>query len=217
VKDYEQYLLVNIANEVGRWEVTDEQFKQSYEAAVQQIRNTGIRCPLVIDAAGWGRGENYLLNNARYLLDADPERNLIFSWHPWDPAGYKERPGSKQRINRAIDRSIEMDICFILAEFSRCELPFNCDRAPLLWEYMIEYATKKEIGWLVWSWYCCGREPDVHSITSDGIFGNWHNEPWGRKVTVDWQYSIKNTAVKPGFITEGDCLGTNAGNTKEDI
>ncbi len=210
IRDYEKYVLVNIANEVGRWEVTDEQFKDSYEAAVKQIRKTGIRCPLVIDAAGWGRGENYLLNNARCLIDADPQHNLIFSWHPWDPANYRERPGSKKRINTAIDKSIELDICFILGEFSRCELPFNCDRAPLLWQYMIEYATKNEIGWLPWSWYCCGEKPDVHSITSDGIFGHWYNEPWGRQVAVDGEYSIKNVAIRPGFVTEGGCPGKPA-------
>jgi len=61
----------------------------------------------VIDAAGWGRGEDYILNTGQYLLDADPDHNLIFSWHPWDPGN---SGGTKERIKAAIDASIAKNI-----------------------------------------------------------------------------------------------------------
>lgn len=54
---YQKYLLLNIANEAGDGTVTQQDFAQRYATAVQKLRKGGIRVPLVIDAANWGRNE----------------------------------------------------------------------------------------------------------------------------------------------------------------
>src|SRR5262249_47689932 len=48
--DYEEFLLVNIANE---WSGTD--YRNGYQAAIAQMRTAGINHTLVIDANGFGQ------------------------------------------------------------------------------------------------------------------------------------------------------------------
>lgn len=79
LKKHQQYLLLNIANEAGGWEATNEHFRRDYAAAVSRIRQTGIKSLLVIDAAGWGQSIDILQANATFLQEADPLHNLLFS------------------------------------------------------------------------------------------------------------------------------------------
>jgi len=210
VKKHEDYLLVNIANEAGGFSVTEKEFRDGYEVPIGRMRAAGIHTPLVVDAAGWGRGEDYILNTGQYLIDADPDHNLIFSWHPWDPVN---SGGTKERIKAAIGASITKNICMIVGEFSRCEFCDDPEGEPIEWRYIMEYAGKNEIGWLAWVWWCCGDPADCHSITTDKIYGHWNNPPWGEEVAVTSPYSIKNTSVRPYSIVQGHCQ--NSTSTKE--
>jgi len=205
VQAHEEHMLVNIANEAGDYSVTEQQFRDSYVSAINQMRAAGIHTPLVIDAAGWGRGENYVLNNGQYLLNADPEHNLIFSWHPYDPVTWG---GTQQRIKTAIDTSIANNICMIIGEFAECEQggnPTDCANTPIEWEYLITYASQNEVGWLPWVWWCCSGTGDSHSLTYDKYYGHWSNLPWGQSVAVTHQYSIQNTAARSYWLTHHVC------------
>jgi len=221
VRKHEQYLLINIANEAGNWDVNDQQYRDAYESAITQMRNAGIISPLVIDPAGWGRGEDYIFNNAQYLLAADPLHNLIFDWHPWDavPEG-----GTKQRIKNAIDQSIALNICMIVGEFSHIGVDLS---KRLEWEYIIRYTTEQDIGYLPWVWWCCGTPAWGHSIVYDKIFAHW-NKPWGDRVALESTYSIAKTALRPASITTGSCTApiyitrkplptNNAGNVDRNV
>lgn len=42
---HDQYLLLNIGNEVGDWDVTRSQFVEGYTSAVQRLRAVGIKTP----------------------------------------------------------------------------------------------------------------------------------------------------------------------------
>jgi len=91
---YEKHLILNIANEVGSEITEQELYRSRYKSAVEQIRNAGIHVPLIIDADRWGRNAYSVINNGQYLLEQDPDHNLIFSWHLWDPYNW----GMGQRI-----------------------------------------------------------------------------------------------------------------------
>lgn len=198
VQKHEQYFLLNIANEPGDWDVTNQQYRDGMASAITQIRNAAHLCPLVIDPAGWGRGEDYIFDNAQYLLGIDPLANLIFDWHPWDavPEG-----GSKQRIKNAIDTSIALDICFVIGEFSGMGVDMSRRTE---WEFIMQYSTEQDIGYLPWVWWCCSTPADGHSIVRDKLFGHWLL-PWGQQVAVESLYSIFNTAVRPASIVSGSC------------
>jgi mannan endo-1,4-beta-mannosidase len=198
VKKHEKTVLVNVANEAGDGTVTDAQYKAGYEDAIGRIRAAGIRVPLVIDAAGWGRGEKTILNNAQYLIGRDPEHSLVFSWHPWDPINWN---GTKTRIRATIDSAVARNIPFIIGEFSRSEqADSRSATTPIEWRTIMEYGHRNEIGWLPWVWWCCEEPNDGHSLTVDKIFGHWANAPWGEEVAVTGAYSILNTAVRPASM-----------------
>ncbi|NOU36380.1 MAG: cellulase family glycosylhydrolase [Kiritimatiellaceae bacterium] len=198
LKKHEKYLLLNIGNEVGTV-VSNEVFRENYKTAVNQIRKAGIHVPLIIDADGYGRNAKTLLENGPYLLAEDPDQNLIFSWHLWDPMKYGG--GSTDSIRKFIDGSIEKDICFIVGEFGPTEFGDQPASGKVNWEYLIEYADKKDIGWLAWVWNFSDRHSIVNPAT--GKFGDWTNSPWGEQVAVASPYSIKNTAKKTQWLENG--------------
>lgn len=197
LKKYENHLILNIANEVGNEITEQEVFRSNYKAAVEQLRNAGIHVPLIIDADRWGRNAYSVINNGQYLLDQDPDHNLIFSWHLWDPYYYEM--GAKNTIKKVIDSAVAENICFIVGEFGPCEQCDYCKATRIEWEYLIQYCHQNEIGWLAWVW----RWTDCHSlITYDpGNYGDWTNSPWGESISVTSPYSIQNTSVRPGSIT----------------
>lgn len=198
LKKYEKNLIVNIANEAGNKAMGDEVFYTAYSKAVQQMRDAGILTPLMIDADRWGRNANSVLNTGNRLLEADPEHNLIFSWHLWDSA--RNGSGTTVEIDRIIETAVEKNFCFIVGEFGPCEQCNRCSETKINWEHLIEKAYQNEVGYLPWIW----RWTDCHSCVKNmpGEYGDWANEPWGEGISVGNRYSIKNTAIRPkGMIT----------------
>lgn len=193
LKKYEKSLIVNIANEPGNRAMGNETFTTTYAALVKQLRNAGIRTPLMIDADQWGRNANSVLDTGESLLEQDPEHNLIFSWHLWDPSNYGS--GTISEIERIIAKAATKKICFITGEFGPCEKTNNCSGSQINWEKLIELACKNDIGYLPWVW----RWTDAHSCIdfNKAHYGDWVNSPWGESVSVTNTYSIKNTAVRP--------------------
>jgi mannan endo-1,4-beta-mannosidase len=195
LKRHERTLVLNIANEAGDGSQTDDQYRSGYEDAVSRLRAAGLRMPLMIDAAGWGRRESYILRNAAYLIERDPEHNLLFSWHPWDPRTWG---GTRARIQAAVDSAVAQNIPFVIGEFSQSEQgDENWSRTPVEWRFIMEVAHRNEIGWLPWVWWCCQDPADHHSLTTDKMYGHWNNAPWGEEVAVSSPYSIRNTSVRP--------------------
>lgn len=197
LRKHEDCLVVNIANEAGKRDVTDQEYRTRYADALKRMRRAGLHMPLIIDAAHWGRGENYILDNGPYLVEQDPDRNVLFSWHPWDT----KQP--HQRYVDAIDEAIEKDLCMIVGEFSQKGV-FH--KNPIDYEFIIKTCHEKQIGWLAWVWWCGGKgQYDGHSVTTDKQFGHWANDPWGKAVAIDSPYSIKNTAERSHYLRHGQC------------
>ena len=95
--------------------------------------------PLVIDAAGFGRDESYILQNAKYLINNDPDHKLLFSWHPWDEG----QPQS--RYKSAIDTAVNNRIPLLLGEISSVGA---LQEGTIDYRYLLQYAAEKKIGWL---------------------------------------------------------------------
>jgi len=196
LQKYEKHLIINIANEPGSDDMGDETFKSTYQDAVQQIRDAGLHVPLVIDADRWGRNADAVLDNGEYLVEQDPDHNLVFSWHLWDPSTWMT--GTKSEIDRIINKAAGKNICFIVGEFGPCEQCDNCSNTKINWEYMIEKANQHDIGYLPWVW----KWSDCHSIVnnSTGAYGSWVNAPWGEGVAVSNPYSIQITSKRPSGL-----------------
>jgi len=199
LQKYEKYLLLNIANEPGDGAMADTVFSNTYASAVEQIRTAGLHMPLIIDADNWGRNADAVLDNGGYLLETDPDHNLIFSWHLWDPKNWGT--GTQNEITRILDKAVEKNLCFIVGEFGPCEQCENCSGTQINWEFMIEKAYHNHIGYLPWVW----KWSDCHSIVNNntGSYGSWVNPPWGENVALMNAYSIKNTARRPSDLQTG--------------
>lgn len=199
LKKYERHLIVNIANEPGDAVMGDSTFRSTYKAAVNQIRDAGLHTPLIIDADNWGRNADAVLDNGEYLLQEDPDHNLVFSWHLWDPENWGT--GTKPEIDRIITKAAGKNICFIVGEFGPCEQCDRCSATKINWEYLIEKAYKNDIGYLPWVW----KWTDCHSIVNNttGSYGSWVNSPWGESVAVSSLFSIKKTAKRPSELYIG--------------
>ena len=192
LRRHERYLLINIANEAGAGVVPSLEFRTAYELAIRRIRATGLHVPLIIDAQGWGQYINDLQANGPYLVQADPDHNVMFSIHMWWPSS---RTAATKRVIDEIAESVEMDLPLIIGEFANkgpgctCCIPYDT---------IIEQAHLNEIGYLPWSWGPGNQDCDEMDMTEDGTFDTLHG--WGLEVAVTSTHSIQAIAVRPDWI-----------------
>ena len=189
IKKYQKYLLLNVANEAGTDTVSQQNFAITYSRLIKKMRSAGIHIPLIIDAANWGRNESYLLTNGKTILAADPDHNVIFAWHIWD-SGITEN-----RISTAIDKSIQLNINLLIAEFAPMEVKCKCC---IPYKFIMQYCQQKSMGWLAWSWGVGNSDCPAMDMTQTEKFDSLFD--WGLEVAVTDKYSIKNTAVRPGIF-----------------
>ncbi len=199
---HEQYLMVNIANEAGPSQGQGyDDFESVYRNAITRMRNAGIRVPLVIDASGWGRDYQVLFDKGAALIESDPEHNLVFSAHLYDPMNRSEIAG-------VLQTAVDMNLPFIIGEFANRSPNGSCG-PDIDYRGLIAEANARDIGWLAWSW-------------GDNIASSWWNgdcwefdmtrtlsfdtlERWGLEVAVTDPESIQNNAVRSRFLVEGYC------------
>jgi len=203
IKKHEKYLLVNIANEAGDWGITDSQFVSFYSDAVKKIRNAGINVPLLIDATGWGQNINILQSTWKFIQEADPLKNLIYSTHLW----WSDNDSLK--IANKLKESSEIGIPLLVGEFAHKVVQCKCC---INYKTIIKECVKNEIGYLAWSW---GAVPNNDCSEMDMTCGGTFNKlgrgldcergdnSWGLEVAITSEYSIINTSVRPKWILNG--------------
>jgi mannan endo-1,4-beta-mannosidase len=189
-------------------------FVNSYAAAVDSLRANGINVPIMIDADQWGQNIDQLQRSAAPLLAKDPNHNLLFSIHMWWPYEYHSTstgyasPG--KRIIGEIKESVEKNIPLVIGEFSK--ISPSC-KSSIPYDTLIEEATKNKIGWLAWAWMHGNNDGNGNNcydmdMTDDGNYATLHNgtprDKWAMDVTVTSPFSIKNTAVRPKWIVNGE-------------
>ncbi|MBP7506316.1 MAG: T9SS type A sorting domain-containing protein [Prolixibacteraceae bacterium] len=202
IRKHESYLLVNIANEAGDYNVTGSTFKNTYINAITSLRNAGIRVPLIIDATDWGKNINILQSQGPAIVEADPEHNVMFSIHMWWPKmyGYTE-----QSIVNEIQESVKMGLPLIVGEFSQmhgeCNDNFINDNNSIAYKTIIRECQKNQVGYIAWSWF--GNCNSLWDMSTSGTFESLYD--WGLEVAVTDENSIKNTSVRPYSIVNGKC------------
>ena len=145
-------LLVNIGNEVGDDSVTTNQWVNAYTSVIRQMRNAGIRTPLVIDAPDFGKNLEVVVAGAQNLLNVDS--NLIFSVHPY--WGISDGADATF-IENQFDAAFDANIALVIGEFSRwgayngnnsiCVGAGECD-----YNAIMTKASQHGFGWYAWEW-----------------------------------------------------------------
>ncbi|MEQ9220160.1 MAG: cellulase family glycosylhydrolase [Cyclobacteriaceae bacterium] len=194
IEKHKKYVLLNIANEAGNHDVSPGDYRETYQNAVLKLRNAGITVPLVIDAAGWGRRESDILNQGPEILKADPDRNLIFSWHQWD----SNTPQS--RIKDAIDGARSKNLAFMIGEFAHKEVGCKCC---IDYKYILDYCQETGTGWLAWSWGPGNGDCAEMDMTENNQLETLYG--WGFEVALSLKNSIQNTSKRPCIFPNMEC------------
>ncbi len=203
IQKHQNYLLVNIGNEVGDDKVSTEQFTAGYTSAIKAIRAAGILTPLAIDAAEWGKNLEVLNTTASTLLNADPNKNLLFSVHLyWSMSDGADANFIRSNLQRAVDLGYPL----IVGEFSSFGGYAGQDKSICSLDGEIDYQTileechKHDIGWYAWEWGPGNDFTDplcaVMDMTPNRLFNNL-KPGWATEVATSSPHSIKNTSVTP--------------------
>jgi mannan endo-1,4-beta-mannosidase len=202
IREHEEYLLINIANECGGYSITNTQFTNGYTNAITSIRAAGIHVPLIIDGTDWGKNINILQSQGPGLIEADPDHNLLFSVHMWWPQmyGYTESD-----IVDEIAESVNMGLPLIVGEFSQmhgeCSTDVITDQNSIEYTTIIRECQENAVGYIAWSWF--GNCNPFWDMTTDGTYATLYD--WGLDVAVTDDNSIQNTSVRPYNIVNGIC------------
>ena len=85
---HQQYLIINLANELGfhRWSADPAtslgEFKNAYKNAMTNIREK-LHMPVMIDAPDCGTSLDAWISIGQELIDHDPDHNLLLSVHAY--------------------------------------------------------------------------------------------------------------------------------------
>ncbi|MBI3943383.1 MAG: cellulase family glycosylhydrolase [Chloroflexi bacterium] len=205
IQKHQAYLLVNIGNEVGDDQVSAAQFSAGYTAAIQAMRTAGIHVPLVIDAPDWGKNLAVLDDTAAALMNADPDKNLLFSVHLY----WSISCGADAAYVRTqLQHSVALGYALLVGEFSQFGgYPCNATNDSICgpggeidYQTILETCHNHEIGWFAWEWGPGNAYTDplcaVLDMTPDRLFD--HLKPgWATEVAISSPYSIQNTAITP--------------------
>ncbi len=192
IKKHQEYLLINIGNEVGN-EVAAATFKADYSKHVNTMRTAGIHVPLIIDASKYGQDIDILQSCGPDIIAADPDKNLMFSVHMWWPYMYGY---TDQRVRDEIAQSVQMELPLIVGEFGHKWDETESGKIP--YKIIIEECYKNEIGYLPWSWGPGNNPQTFLDMTTDSTFATLQG--WGLEVCMTSPYSINKIAKRPASM-----------------
>ena len=178
----EDYVILNIANEwVGEWD--SQKWCDGYTSVIPRLREAGIKNTIMVDAAGWGQFGKSISDMGEQVFAADPDENTMFSVHMYGTAG-KNKATIAGNIKRATDKGL----CIIVGEFGWNHTDGDVDE-----EYILEYCSENDIGWLAWSWKGNGGGVEYLDLATE-----WDGSvlsDWGETV-VNSELGLKKTSVK---------------------
>jgi hypothetical protein len=182
--EFEDYLLLNIANE---WSGAD--FYDGYEGAINLIRGAGLNHTLVIDGNEWGQNSEILFAEGPALLEADVEHNLLFSTHMY------ESYAGRRSILGTFERAAEERLPLVVGEFGHEHGGRQIDVGQIL-----EQSSRLGFGHMGWSW--TGNSTDVAHLD---MTRDWEGEmltDWG-ELLINGAFGIKETSQKASIFLIG--------------
>jgi len=192
IKEFEPYLLVNIANEWGDYFSTAENWLQAYRQAITVLRGADINHTLVIDANDYGQRGATIVENGQELLDFDPQHNILFSTHMYQAY---ENP---QVILEVLRGAQTARLPLIVGEFGFQHGERNGQPIPVPYETMIEEAARIGVGYLAWSW--TGNSDYVGYLDLSVNGGADQLTGWGDDI-INGPNGIRSTSLLASIFT----------------
>lgn len=191
---HQRYLLINIANEWGKHDVTTQHWLQSYTDAVAAMRKAGFTTTLVIDAPGWGQNIQPILEGGQELIAKDSLHNILFSVHMY---------GSWNHAQDIIDKltaAKEKNLPLIVGEFGynsndgKNNLKCKTDHRTIM-----SMCKQLGYGFMPWSWTGNNRENAWLDIVDSR---DWKTPTWWGREVIDGECGIRQTAIPAKVIED---------------
>ena len=182
LQGHEHTVIINIANEwLGDW--NSNTWESAYKTAITTLRNEGIEHCIMIDADGYGQHAATIPQKGNSVLQADPDKNVIFSIHMYGTAG---SPSSAQSN---IQNVLNQNLCLCVGEFGWYHSDGDVDE-----DAIISKCAAEKVGWCAWSWWGNGSPVQYLDMVSDQnngtpatqSYGNY-SCAWGQKIYDAWK------------------------------
>ena len=179
------YVIVNIANEwLGTWN-KGSLWGDTYVTGVKKLRALGIKNAIMVDASGWGQESGPIIKDAKRVLEADPDKNVIFSYHVYAALGKDDNT-----LISAFDGLKKTGVCWIVGEFGWKHSGEN-----VAYKTLMKYCQTNGIGWIAWSWSGNGGDDLCLDLTSSSTFSKNDLSDWGKDVFFG-EAGIEKTSKK---------------------
>jgi mannan endo-1,4-beta-mannosidase len=183
---FEKYILLNIANE---WGGDNNTWRDTYVEAVVELRDAGIRVPIVIDALDWGHDvEVFGGGRGAAVLAADELGYVIFSTH-----GYYEWSTAQEVANNFATMD-SYGFAWLLGEFGADD-HLAGGKTTDHWTIM-QLADDEGIGWMAWSWK--GNGSSEIMLDMNNTYNTLSLTERGEEI-VNSDYGLMNTSSRASY------------------
>ena len=195
LKQYQKYLLLEIANEWSDGNESTYSWEQAYEPAITELRNAGITTTIVVDNPGYAQNYEGGVQYGQALENYDPQHNLLFSVHMY--AGFN----NSSSITTCDSDYYNANLPLIIGEFGYDDNNGDNNLGDTEnYALVMSSALNNGYGYIAWSTY--GNDSAdawLNLFESDWATTTW----WGNEVFYNYSYSIANSAQKASIFSSG--------------
>ncbi|SER14425.1 mannan endo-1,4-beta-mannosidase [Lentzea xinjiangensis] len=170
LKGQENYVIINLGNEpFGNNAEVSATWASATSGAISRLRGAGLRHLLMADAPMWGQDwANIMRDNAASVLNADPQRNTVFSIHMYGVYN------TAAKVNAYFDAFRTAGLPLVVGEFGHNHSDGDPDE-----DTIMAQAQARGLGYLGWSW--SGNSGDVAYLDMVNSFNPASLTPWGER------------------------------------
>ncbi|MCR3751878.1 cellulase family glycosylhydrolase [Lentzea californiensis] len=201
LKGQENYVVINLGNEpFGNNAQVSATWASATSSAISRLRGAGLQHLLMADAPMWGQDwGNIMRDNAASVLNADPQRNTVFSIHMYGVYN------TADKVNAYFDSFKSAGLPLVVGEFGHNHSDGDPDEDTILAQ-----AQARGLGYLGWSW--SGNSSDVAYLDMVNSFDPASLTPWGQRI-LNGANGIRQTSKEATIYGGGDPGDTQAPST----
>ena len=170
LKGQEDYVVINVGNgPFGTNLLVSPFWAISTKNAIKRLRGAGLQHLLMVDAPMWGQDWlNIMRDNAASVLNADSQRNVVFSVHMYGVYN------TAAKVNAYFDAFRSAGLSLVVGEFGNKHSDGDPDEDTIMAQSQV-----RGIGYLGWSW--SGNGGGVEYLDLVRSFNPADLTPWGER------------------------------------
>jgi mannan endo-1,4-beta-mannosidase len=195
LQKYQKSIIINVANEPDNGSASDATYANANIDAIKTLRGAGYTCPIMIDAADWGKDHVFFLYEGQTLMDTDPLHNLIFSIHAYWPTNGAYVNYSDAKITSDFNALKQSGLPIVFGEIAVADI-YNGLIYNINYRLIMKLCQDAEFGYSAWWWGFNNNQGANNqlSMAPNGLFSGLQNG--GKVIAIDDVNSIKNTSKK---------------------